>query len=101
MDELSSKRKSRRAENDHDLLGKDSNLEVIFAKKETTFKQHEADYVLREVQIPQDLQQRTEGKYSSVDVNTNQLGQESKIPDYTHETRENVEPTTFLHVNRK
>ncbi|RGB35539.1 hypothetical protein C1646_759166 [Rhizophagus diaphanus] len=89
-DESSSKRKLRRAKNDHDLLPlreKDSNLEVIFAKKETNFKQ-------------QEVEQHTEGKYLSVDVETDQLGQKSKIQDYTHESRESVESTTFLHVNR-
>lgn len=71
-------------------------MEVIFAKKETTLKQQEADYALKKVQIPQQL---TEGKYLSVDVETDQLGQKSKIQDYTHESRES-EHTTFLHVNR-
>ncbi|PKY44331.1 hypothetical protein RhiirA4_458593 [Rhizophagus irregularis] len=89
-DESSSKRKLRRAKNGNDLLPlreKDSNLEVLFAKKETNFKQQEAE-------------QHTEGKYLSVDVETDQLCQKSKIQDYTHESKESVESTTFLHVNR-
>lgn len=80
----------RRAKNGNDLLPlreKDSNLEVLFAKKETNFKQQEAE-------------QHTEGKYLSVDVETDQLCQKSKIQDYTHESKESVESTTFLHVNR-
>ncbi|CAB5209622.1 unnamed protein product [Rhizophagus irregularis] len=89
-DESPSKKKLRRAKNGNDLLPlreKDSNLEVIFAKKETNFKQQEAE-------------QHTEGKYLSVDVETDQLCQKSKIQDYTHESKESVESTTFLHVNR-
>ncbi|GBC41565.2 hypothetical protein GLOIN_2v1471868 [Rhizophagus irregularis DAOM 181602=DAOM 197198] len=89
-DESPSKKKLRRAKNGNDLLPlreKDSNLEVIFAKKETNFKQQEAE-------------QHTEGKYLSVDVETDQLCQMSKIQDYTHESKESVESTTFLHVNR-
>ncbi|CAB4423557.1 unnamed protein product [Rhizophagus irregularis] len=47
-----------------------------------------------------EAEQHTEGKYLSVDVETDQLCQKSKIQDYTHESKESVESTTFLHVNR-
>lgn len=90
--ESSSKNESRRAKNDHNLIPvreKDSDLKVIFAKKELTFKQHKDDFALREIQIPQDLQQHTD---LAVDVNTDQLEQKS---DCTHEMKENAEP---LHV---
>ncbi|GBC05568.1 hypothetical protein RclHR1_00630015 [Rhizophagus clarus] len=92
--ESSSKKESRSAKNDHDLIPareKDSNLEVILAKKEPTFKQHKAEHALSEVQIPQYLQQHTD---LAVDVDNVQLEQKS---DCTHETKESVE---YLHLNR-
>ncbi|RIA89805.1 hypothetical protein C1645_738359 [Glomus cerebriforme] len=96
--ESSPKMGLKHVKNDHDLLllqEKAPNVEAIFANNESTFKHHETD-ALRH---PQDLGEHTKKEYLSVNVNTNQLSQKSNFSDFTHETRESIEPIMFLRAN--